>query len=214
MELCAFRSLSDASTRPLSKKRGIFLCATPIALSLIVLTAWLLLPEITPQAVATTKESFVSRAERAFQRGDFGACEELLKVQLRDDPKNASALALLAQVYRKTGRIEDSCKLLLTLARSGSLSDEDLRAAIRTLTELAPLGTNNFHALKALALCCEKSGDFLRALDSAHRALALVPGDSDLITVMTACAEQAANPSSQGPQRHPRPGRNPMNARR
>jgi len=211
----ARRYLGDPTKRPLSTKKGALLCAAPLALSLAALGAWSLSSEdAAPRTPGSSKESLQSRAESAFQGGDYDACEKLLMVQLGEDPKNTQALFLLAQVFHKTGRSGDFSRILLALAKSNRLCNDELRTAIRCLTDLTGHDANDFSALKALAICGQKSGDSLLALDSAHRALCLVPQDTDLIALMTECAERSAIPSDRGLNRHTRPTRELMNSRR
>lgn len=186
------------------RRRGLLLCALPAVIVVALLAAWSLSQsEKTPIKSPVVPKSLLPRAQAALQEGDYRSCEELLKVHLREQPADTAGLLILAQVFQRTGKSAETSKLFLALVLSGLLDEEGRRTAIKSLTELTRQDSENFPALKALAICLRDSGDSMGALTAAHKALAIAPGDRELIAVMASVVESATAVGSRGLNSHP-----------
>jgi len=174
------------------RRRGLLLCAVPaFLLALAGLLGSLL---ANPHAAGNSHRALkppLARAEVAFHEMDFPRCEGLLRLHLTENPNDPVALLLLARVFKATGKLSESSKILLTLSRFEEVDAETLGAAARALTELSTMDPRSPEPFKALAFCLFRCGDRLGALSAAHKALELAPSDGELIALMSRAAESA-----------------------
>jgi tetratricopeptide (TPR) repeat protein len=115
-------------------------------------------------AGADASAAGVSQLQSGFAPGDTAAVVARLQAQLRSQPRNAEALALLGLAYQQRMR-ETADPVYLTKA------DGVLRMALR----LQPRSALAMGGLASLAL---SQHDFRRALALARQARALAPGDA------------------------------------
>ena len=117
---------------------------------------------------AAARRERVEVARPLMQKGSYNDARRQLRKAVEADPKNADAALLLAECYRRTGKIEKALE-----AVSGH--DDDVRV-LATRGELL-LDTGDDAAAKA-ALDAHRLGYITRVVEDATRGVELEKGDT------------------------------------